>query len=804
MKKFNKLLSIFISVTLIMTMTMVSTAFAEEGDSGAVTKTGTATTSGSAITSGGAIGDTTGGAIEEPEDVVAPLLNKIDVLDALSLNADRDSLKLSLDLLEDGTGVNNVSVVFYCTDQQVCGNVCYVWNAKEDENLKTGINEISIPLNRKLPVGVFYIDSITLWDGNNNSTTYSIRNTEGKNLLSKGYAYISSSSLKEQNQAIINQFSFQKTKDLNAANDLVATLKVSDGEKRINGLRLDFYQEGTTNTVSLSLNGLKMAGSTYTVRLPMNNGFLPGKYKLKGIKALFDGGYEDNYVEIEEPYLFKTSTIDIVKSAKWENNAPEISGFTQLTNSVKAPGQYSFALDVSEEESGISTVGLVLRNRIGHEIHVAYKVPLDADGKGLVTGTYNIDVPITPFDGVGAYSVDSVTLTDTSLNSKTFTPSENSQVFRGSITTNIASDYNIAYSGTTADSDALRFVSALTTGQTAVLNCKDYTTAKAEFFTAIAGKDVTLVFENDIAQWVFNGLTVDVAKCKDIVLTASVSVVDGITAGFANEDKVIKMTYAANGELPGVVDMRVKSKYIIEKYGISPDNMMLSYLKDDILRSEKSQVTVAGDKSIEYQVEHNSIFVISHTDASLGKPKTVAASPQGYTSIKVSWSKVGGSTGYYVYRATSKSGTYKRVATVKGADNRYFLNKSLTKGKYYYYKIKAYNSKDSKLSKTAKYSSIASAKTRLKAPTITNVSKYNSINGAIKINYTTRKDAKCYYVYRGMSKSGTFVKIGYTTRAYYVDKRAGGNYGYYYKVVAVHKSTSKLNSLKSSAKRIEY
>ncbi|HKM28872.1 MAG TPA: hypothetical protein VJY37_04235, partial [Anaerovoracaceae bacterium] len=758
-----------------------------------------------ATTSQGAIIDgTSGGAIEEPEDTAAPLLNKIDVLDALSLNADRDSLQLSLDLLEEGEGVNSVSVVFYCTDQQVCGNVCYVWNAKEDENLKTGINEISIPLNSKLPVGVFYIDSITLWDGNNNSTTYSIKTNEGKNLLSKGYAYISASSLKEQNQAIINSFSLQKTKDLNAANDLVATLKVSDGEKRINGLRLDFYQEGTTSTVSLPLSGLKMAGSTYTVRFPMNNSFLPGTYKLKGITALFDDGYEDNYVEIEEPYLFKTSTIKVVKSAKWENNAPEITGFTQLTNSVKAPGQYSFTLDVSEEESGISTVGLVLKNRIGHEIHVAYQVPIGTDGKGLVTGTHNIDVPITPFDGVGAYSVDSVTLTDTSLNSKTFTPSENPQVFKGTTTMYIASDYNIAYSGTTSDPDALRFVSALTTGQTAVLNCKDYTTAKAEFFTAIAGKDVTLVFENDIAQWVFNGLTVDVAKCKDIILTCSISVVDGITAGFANEDKVIKMTYAANGELPGVVDMRVKSKYIIEKYGISPDNMMLSYLKDDILRSESSQVKVAGDQSIEYQVEHNSIFVISHTDASLGKPKTVAASPQGYTSIKVSWSKVGGSTGYYVYRATTKSGKYKKIATIKGADNRYYLNKSLTKGKYYYYKIKAFNAKDSKLSKTAKYSSIASAKTRLKAPTISNVSKYNSINGAIKISYTTRSDAKCYYVYRGLSSTGFFDKIGYTTKAYYVDKRAGGNYGYCYKVVAVHKSNSKLNSLKSAAKKIEY
>lgn len=56
----------------------------------------------------------------------------------------------------------------------------------------------------------------------------------------------------------------------------------------------------------------------------------------------------------------------------------------------------------------------------------------------------------------------------------------------------------------------------------------------------------------------------------------------------------------------------------------------------------------------------------------------------------VKWKKVTGVTGYYVYRSTSKSGTYKKVATVKGASKTSYTNKKLKSNKTYYYKIAAY------------------------------------------------------------------------------------------------------------------
>ena len=57
------------------------------------------------------------------------------------------------------------------------------------------------------------------------------------------------------------------------------------------------------------------------------------------------------------------------------------------------------------------------------------------------------------------------------------------------------------------------------------------------------------------------------------------------------------------------------------------------------------------------------------------------------SSIKISWNAVAGATSYQVYRATSKTGTYKLVKTTSGLE---YLDTGLTKGRTYYYKIRAY------------------------------------------------------------------------------------------------------------------
>ena len=63
-------------------------------------------------------------------------------------------------------------------------------------------------------------------------------------------------------------------------------------------------------------------------------------------------------------------------------------------------------------------------------------------------------------------------------------------------------------------------------------------------------------------------------------------------------------------------------------------------------------------------------------------------------SIKVSWKKIAGATGYDVYRSTKKNGSYNLITTIKGIKNVTFTDTDIESGKKYFYKVVAVNGKD--------------------------------------------------------------------------------------------------------------
>lgn len=71
-------------------------------------------------------------------------------------------------------------------------------------------------------------------------------------------------------------------------------------------------------------------------------------------------------------------------------------------------------------------------------------------------------------------------------------------------------------------------------------------------------------------------------------------------------------------------------------------------------------------------------------------PTNVSATDGSYTNkVRISWSGVNNATSYYIYRATSATGTYGQIANTAST---YYDDSSITSGTTYYYKVKAYNS----------------------------------------------------------------------------------------------------------------
>lgn len=80
----------------------------------------------------------------------------------------------------------------------------------------------------------------------------------------------------------------------------------------------------------------------------------------------------------------------------------------------------------------------------------------------------------------------------------------------------------------------------------------------------------------------------------------------------------------------------------------------------------------------------------------------------GKKKAALTWSKAAGAQTYRVYRATKKSGTFKKIATVKGTS---YTNKNLKSKKTYYYKVRAVKTV-SKIANYSAYTNIVSAKTK--------------------------------------------------------------------------------------------
>ncbi len=168
----------------------------------------------------------------------------------------------------------------------------------------------------------------------------------------------------------------------------------------------------------------------------------------------------------------------------------------------------------------------------------------------------------------------------------------------------------------------------------------------------------------------------------------------------------------------------------------------------------------------------------------LATPKAKAASA-GYTSVKLTWGKVDGAMGYKVYRATSKTGTYQKVADTNVTS---YTNGSLSTGKTYYYKVRAYRKVDSAKVYSA-YSPVISA--RPVPSKTTDVTAHRVSNSSIKVSWGRVSGATKYQVYRATKKDGKYTKVAETTKLGYTNKKLANNKTYYYKVRAYHLEAGK-------------
>lgn len=170
--------------------------------------------------------------------------------------------------------------------------------------------------------------------------------------------------------------------------------------------------------------------------------------------------------------------------------------------------------------------------------------------------------------------------------------------------------------------------------------------------------------------------------------------------------------------------------------------------------------------------------------------KTIPATPSNfkavrssYKSIKLSWSKVPGASGYAIYRASSENGKYTLIRRITRGKTTSYTNTSLTCGKTYYYKIRAYRNVSGKRI-YSKYTEVVSASPYLSKPSTPSASRSSY---KILIKWKAVSGAKGYKVWRATEPEGEFKLVKTitksSTRSFYDSSVVPGT-TYYYKITA--------------------
>lgn len=139
------------------------------------------------------------------------------------------------------------------------------------------------------------------------------------------------------------------------------------------------------------------------------------------------------------------------------------------------------------------------------------------------------------------------------------------------------------------------------------------------------------------------------------------------------------------------------------------------------------------------------------------KPKLKTAESVDFNAIKVTWKKVDGASGYYVYRKADGEKYFKQIAEVNG--NRTFTSTDLsaTTGVKYQYTVRAYRNRNGKPYAGLYDSKGVTATACTKAPTIK--SGVSTVSDKLKLTWSKVNGATGYNVYRKLENDKNYKLI---------------------------------------------
>lgn len=648
-------------------------------------------------------------------DETAPIMKSFKVLNSSKIDARKGKgMYVEFNLVEECTGITRIDLWLEDKDGNSYGAEFDCQTSKKNP-LFTGKKKVKLNFDmysKNMKPGSYKVTEINLYDGNQNCGLYHYRRNPG--LWKKGTKKVKiaksnyrSKKKKDKTPPQLKGFVIKNPKNVDAEKGLTVSFDVKETGSGMESIGIG-YEIDTNDDSQVIVYETCKKGNTKNLKYNIEESPL-GANQIKEI-VLCDKAGNESYYNLSKKKWKKYKN----KRKFTVTKAPQVPllNWCQIANrEVSTPGLLNMDVEIGGTEK-VSQISLTLMNQKGKVKFLEWN-----EGRQLNPGKHNIGFPVSPFWGTGKWKIQNITLFGKSGKATSYRQKgvvcslESVPGFEQNDIT-FSTAYKISYYGSVGNSKtAVKKIKDMKSGQTAVLDCRYSKIAKKELFLAIRGKNKTLVFEDEDVQWIFNGKDIRKSRCKNIDLTTKIKRVKGKLYGYSDDPYILYMKYSDNGRLPGKVEMRVNYKYLSGKYALfseigdknnsrqtyitdgrkwlSNQGLLLSYYDKGKVKILKEKVEVADDKYVEYQVTHNSTYLLSKRNPRLTAPSRLKAYSRGNKEIVLSWGRVGGAYGYKVYRSTSVNGTYKRIGSSKGNRKTSYVDKRAKRGKRYYYRVKA-------------------------------------------------------------------------------------------------------------------
>lgn len=173
----------------------------------------------------------------------------------------------------------------------------------------------------------------------------------------------------------------------------------------------------------------------------------------------------------------------------------------------------------------------------------------------------------------------------------------------------------------------------------------------------------------------------------------------------------------------------------------------------------------------------------AEADNDIPVPEFTSSYISGYEEIKLTWEGVSGISGYLIYRSTEEDSGYSIIAR-PWATSESFVDRNVSIGETYYYKIKAYVREDDGIIYGA-FSQPEVQKSMLNSPK--NVKIQNNSYSSLKITWNKVKGAQGYSLYRSTDGGETYARLDTvgSDRNSYINIGLETGKKYYYRIAAV-------------------